>query len=252
MGPKAPSPTSERDDLMYSFPMGFRQALSRGWTRWFRVNSAIERKPGTRQRRTESKSDAPIGGVDPLLAEALLQLLHQVSDGKKPGRSGTFCADTDWGRDLIATIRQLTAHKIARLQTRIEELSAASRDSERAAGNHELAGTRLRDEIAYCRELILDQYTRHGLPAPAETHTHLRDELSALFTALAERDPAQSPRLDDPIVAALERLIASDDPRELDRFPDWMRRPAAGILEVIAERNRYRRLLEHAGMLPQP
>jgi hypothetical protein len=227
--------------------MELRKAMASGWARCFRrVPVAKFEQPEYRA----SEQDAPIAGIDPLMAEALLQLLHQVSDGQKSARQGTVCADGNWSRELLATIRQLTAHKIARMQARIEELSALSRTSDRKIGNQELTSSHLRDEIARCRTLIMDEYLRNGMTLPADPQKNLHDEITAFLAALDRKKTSAGANLNDPVLEALNTLIESKDPGSLAHFPEWMKKPAANVLELIAERNRYKRLLEHAGMLP--
>ena len=68
----------------------------------------------------------------------------------------------------------------------------------------------------------------------------------------AQTAPAMAANMSDPVIAVLEKLIASNDADALRTLPEWVKRPAARVLDLIAERNRYRRLLEHAGMLPPP
>ena len=136
------------------------------------------------------------------------------------------------------------------MQARIEELSSLSLTSDRKIGNQELTSSHLRDEIARCRTLIMDEYVRQGLTAPSEPQKNLHDDIAAFFTALDRKKTSHGANLNDPVLEALNKLIESKDPSGLAHFPEWMKKPAAKVLELIAERARYKRLLEHAGMLP--
>jgi hypothetical protein len=158
-----------------------------------------------------------------------------------------LCRDITGFLALVSTTRYEAALK------RIDELSADIQERDRVAGASVLSSTHLQDEMQRCHKVIEEEFIRRGLhrhdgPAPENVHDHL----VAFFCALDASDklPVMGAVLTDPVLAALEKLIATPDPNGLKTFPEWMKRPAVRILDLIAERNRYKRLLEHAGMLP--
>lgn len=161
--------------------------------------------------------------------------------------------DAALGEDLLASVRELTLPPLVRLRERIAELAGGSRSHQRAAASHQLKLTHLQDEIARCRGVIEQECRRRGLQPAAlpAGEGDLHDLLYQVFRAISH---AGSRRMQaagaDPIIGEIDRLIAAGDPAAVDAFPAWLRQPAARILALVQERNRYKRLLANHGLLP--
>jgi hypothetical protein len=213
--------------------------------------------------------------IDSVLAGQLLRFWHEISDlvRKDPNQSensgirqrlgqleeriaalgddGT--PDLALSRDITGFLALVTTTRYETALSRIEELTTELQERERSAGAKELTSRHAQDEKQRCHRMIEEEYLRRGLKRPeGPAPENIYDHLAAFFCALDASDklPVMGAVLSDPVLQALEKLIETPDPTTLKTFPEWMKRPAARILDLIAERNRYRRLLEHAGMLP--
>ena len=160
--------------------------------------------------------------------------------------------DDGLASDLLASVRELTLTPLIRLRERVNELAGGSRSHQRAASAHQLKLTHLQDEIARCRAMIEQECRRRGINLTSKPvdDDNLHDLLYQVFKAISH---AGSRRMQaagsDPIIAEIDRLIASEDPAAVEAFPAWLRAPAARILAVVQERNRYKRLLANRGLL---
>ena len=166
--------------------------------------------------------------------------------------AGAGVIDDALAVDLLASLRELTLSPLARLRERVDELAGGSRTHQRAASAHQLKLTHLQDEIARCRAMIEQECRRRAikLTSMPVDDDNLHDLLYQVFKAISH---AGSRRMQaagsDPIIAEIERLISSEDPAAVEDFPAWLRAPAARILAVVQERNRYKRLLVNRGLL---
>jgi len=154
--------------------------------------------------------------------------------------------------DLAASLRELTLPPLARLRQHIAELSGGSRTYQRAASAHQLKLTHLQDEVARCRAMIEQECRRRGITLTSKpvNDDNLHDLLYQVFKAISHMGSQRMQAAgSDPIIAEIERLIASEDPAAVEAFPAWLRAPAARILAVVQERNRYKRLLANHGLL---
>lgn len=173
---------------------------------------------------------------------ALRQRLDEV-DGK---------ANEVLAKDLIAHQRELTAI-VRDLVTRTRMLGEGTRHFQRAASAHELQLAQMQDEIERVRGLILQECRRRGIREPTMTgdSSGLADELYKLFEGISGRGSRRMQSAGaDPILRELIALLESGDTAAVDRFPRWLRQPATRLLGLLAERNRYRKLLEAHGLLP--
>ena len=189
--------------------------------------------------RVDDEFDATVSRAQ--MAE-LSERLFALAAGELP--------DLDTCRGMLAVLAQVMPELIDALKARVQELSQGTREIQRKVGQHELQSSHLRDELDRCRTLIDQECARRGLPHVAEDPLDLHARLARLLEA--QTAPAMAANMSDPVIAVLEKLIASNDADALRTLPEWVKRPAARVLDLIAERNRYRRLLEHAGMLPPP
>jgi hypothetical protein len=207
--------------------------------------------------------------IDEPLAAALLELWRQASvriddageaeisrnqmaelSERLFGLAAGELPDLDTCRGMVVVLGQVVPELIDALNARVRDLSQGTREIQRKVGQHELQSSHLRDELDRCRTLIDQECARRGLPHVAEDPLDLHGRLARLLEA--QTAPAMAANMSDPVIAVLEKLIASNDADALRTLPEWVKRPAARVLDLIAERNRYRRLLEHAGMLPPP
>ena len=168
--------------------------------------------------------------------------LAQLAPGEMP--------DLDTCRGMLAVLATVAPDRIDALAARVRELAQGTRDYQRKVGQSELTSSHLRDELDRCRTLIDQEFARRNLPHVAADPLDLHTRLARLPEH--EMAPGAAMGLPDPIIGVLEKLIVSNDADALRTLPEWVKRPAARILDLVAERNRYRRLLEHAGMLPTP
>lgn len=157
-------------------------------------------------------------------------------------------------RELIANTRELATARFAREQVRQSQLSEGTRSYQRSAHQHELKHTHLQDEMDRCRTLIMQECRRRGLRLPTEAERADAGIYGQLFQLLKAISHAGSKRMQavtsDPLLVELESLLTVDDPAALERFPEWLKQPAAKLLAVVQERNRYKRLLKSRGLLP--
>ena len=159
-------------------------------------------------------------------------------------------------RELLANVRELTAARTERERIRQSELSEGTRNFQRSSNSYELKHAHLQDERQHCDDLIAQEYRRRGLRLPTEDERKqaggMYGQLFQLFKAISH---AGSQRMQaagsDPILAELETLLAADDSTTIEQFPEWLKKPAAKLLSVVQERNRYKRLLKSRGLLPE-
>ncbi len=161
-------------------------------------------------------------------------------------------ADEVLAKDLIEHQRDLTAI-VRDLVTRTRMLGEGTRHYRRAASAHELQLAQLQDEIERVRGLIRHECRRRGIREPTMNGdaSGLTDELYKLFEGISGRGSRRIQSAGtDPILRELIELLESGDAAAIDRFPRWLRQPATRLLGLLAERNRYRKLLEAHGLLP--
>ncbi len=161
--------------------------------------------------------------------------------------------DSALAADLLASVRAMTLQPLVNLQERIEQLAGGSRTHQRLAVSHELKLTHLQDEIARCRGMIEQECRRRGLKLTSKPldDDNLHDLLYQVFKAISHSSSRRmQAAATDPILSEIDRLIASPDPGAVDTFPAWLRQPAARVLALVQERNRYKRLLVNRGLLP--
>jgi hypothetical protein len=189
-----------------------------------------------------AKPDATAGPA--LLRVAALEARVAAVDG---------AVDAALAEELVGSLRELTLPTLARLRQRVEEIRGGSRTHQRAAAAHQLKLTHLQDEIARCRTMIEQECRRRGLQitAPADPDGNLHDLLYQVFTAISQAGSRRMQSVSsDPVLGEIDRLIASGDPAAVDDFPGWLRQPAARVLALVQERNRYKRMLANHGLLP--
>lgn len=161
-------------------------------------------------------------------------------------------ADEALAKELIEHQRALTA-VVRDLVTRTRMLGEGTRHYRRAASAHELQLAQLQDEIERVRGLIRQECRRRGIREPTMNGdaSGLTDELYKLFEGISGRGSRRMQSVGaDPILRELIALLESGDAAAIDRFPRWLRQPATRLLGLLAERNRYRKLLEAHGLLP--
>jgi hypothetical protein len=155
--------------------------------------------------------------------------------------------------DLVDSLRELTLPPLARMRERVDDLSKGSRSHQRAASAHELKLTHLKDEIARCRAVIEQESRRRGLHLTSKPleDDNLHDLLFQVFKAISHAGSRRMQAVgSDPVLVEIDRLIQSEDPAAIDAFPAWLRKPAARVLALVQERNRYKRTLANRGLLP--
>jgi hypothetical protein len=175
--------------------------------------------------------------------------------GRRLGSAGEETPKPQLARELLANVRELAAVRFEREQSRQVQLSEGTRSYQRTAHQHELKHHHLHDEIERCRDLILQECRRRGLRLPTEAERTDAGLYAQLFQLLKAISHAGSKRMQavstDPVLLELETLLGIEDPAAIERFPEWLRKPAAKLLAVVQERNRYKRLLKSRGMLPE-
>lgn len=158
-------------------------------------------------------------------------------------------------RELLANLRELTNLRWVRDQERYSQISEGTRTYQRSSNQHELKHAHLSDEIERCRTLIKEECRRRGLRLPTEGERSDAGLYGQLFQMLKAISHAGSKRMQsagaDPMLLELESLLTVEDPAAIERFPEWLRQPAAKLLAVVQERNRYKRLLKSRGLLPE-
>lgn len=154
-------------------------------------------------------------------------------------------------RRLTASLRQV-AVAVARLRHRCDTQVDSGRGAQRQLQEAKLRLAHLEDEVARCRSAIDHECRRRGLKNTRAGEDGLHDELVHLFRAISN---ASSRRMQaviaDPVLTELERLLGdADDPAAIDRVPSWLQQPARRLMELVRERQRYRRMLSERGLLP--
>lgn len=199
------------------------------------------------------------------VAEAWRELVDNVPDEVCPPElqartlalrrrldEGDGKVDEVLAKDLIEHQRELTII-VRDLVTRTRMLGEGTRHFRRAASAHELQLAQLQDEIEGVRGLIHQECRRRGIREPTISGdaSGLTDELYKLFEGISGRGSQRMQSAGtDPILRELIQLLESGDTAAIDRFPRWLRQPATRLLGLLAERNRYRKLLEAHGLLP--
>jgi len=155
-------------------------------------------------------------------------------------------------RELVANAGELITARQERERIRQASVSEGTRNYQRSAQQHELKHHHLLDEIARCRDLIIQEYRRRSLNLPAgHENCDLHEQLFQLLKAISHLGSQRMQTVtNDPLLVELEALLSSEDPTAIERFPEWLRKPAAKLLAVVQERNRYKRLLINSGLLP--
>ncbi len=142
--------------------------------------------------------------------------------------------------------------RVTWFETRIHGLTEGSRSFRRSSHELELKLAHLTDEIHRSRALIDQECTRRGISlTPTADDTHLHDWLEQLFNKISDAGSRRMMAVNsDPLIAEIDKLIDNPNSSALQGVPQWMKRPLSRILELVGERNRYKRLLQHNGMLP--
>ena len=243
--------------------MGFRQVISDRWKRM--AGSPEGATPSSPLAPTPAAPSAAVVGLVALWREAAAHWRGASADttvGPAVGRvlalearvaASGGAIDDALAKDLLASLRELTLPPLTRLRQRIDDLTHGSRAHQRAASAHQLKLTHLQDEIARCRTMIEQECRRRGIDLtsrPAEDD-NLHDLLYQVFKAISHSGSRRMQAAGaDPVLSEIERLITSEDPAAVEAFPAWLRAPAARVLAVVQERNRYKRLLANRGLLP--
>jgi len=150
--------------------------------------------------------------------------------------------------DALSVLHDLAVTWLDDLNERLVEFAHGSRDHTRISGARELRLSQLHDEVQLCRTLIEQEWARRTATVPAsESQVGLHDRLNQFLAVVATGRGGDEIAL---AVQALDRLIDSNDAAALALLPEWLKRPAARVVEVVAERNRYRRMLVERGIIP--
>ncbi len=189
----------------------------------------------------------PADACTPDLTAQVIRLRQRLDDaGGK--------ADEKLVRDLFENQRQLM-EVVRDLVTRTRMLGEGSRASRRAASAQDLQLAHFQDEIERVRNLIRQECRRRNIREPTMTGdaSGLVDELYKLFEGISGRGSRRMQSAGtDPVLRELISLLESGgNTADIERFPRWLRQPATRLIGLLAERNRYRKLLESHNMLPK-
>jgi len=174
--------------------------------------------------RLRQRLDDAGGKADNALVQELLECQHQLLDVM---------------RDLV---------------TRTRMLGEGSRAHRRAASAQDLQLAQLQDEIERVRNLMRQECRRRNIREPTMTGdaSGLADEFYKLLQGISEHGSRRMQSAGtDPVLRELITLLESGgNAADIERFPRWLRQPATRLIGMVAERNRYRKLLEMHNMLP--
>jgi len=162
-------------------------------------------------------------------------------------------ADDAMVQGLLENQRQLL-DVMRDLVTRTRMLGKGTRAYRRAASAQDLQLAQLQDEIERVRNLIRQECRRRNIREPTLTGdaSGLVDELYKLFEVISGRGSRRMQSAGtDPVLRELITLLESGGTAaDIERFPRWLRQPATRLIGLLAERNRYRKLLESHNLLP--
>lgn len=186
----------------------------------------------------------PDEGLDPAFIDQLIALRRRVDQaGAKPDRA--LLADLVQSQHQMAVI-------FRDLNIRGKMITETSRASRRAVSATSLRVAQLEDEIGRVRKLIADECRRRHIRQPTYfDDSAVVEELYKLFEGISGRGSRRMQSAgQDPVLVELLGLLDNPDLDAIRRFPKWLQGPAKRLLDLIAERDRYRKLLERQGLLP--